>query len=113
VGPVYRSVKRIVQEVGARSCQAEEGKCGNRAQEDAPVKEDTCRRRRHEDQEVLNPLAGTGESDQPGSQRMRPRWRSWWGLWSIHCFGRDAQGVVTVCLQWSRPAIVFCHPRAS
>src|SRR5664280_2842026 len=63
--------------------------------QDRPVEEHPGCCRRHEDQEVLDPLAGAGESDQSaGQRRCGRRRRHRWSVRSVYGFGRIAQGVL-------------------
>ena len=62
-----------------------------------PWKQYPRRRRCHEDQQVLDPLAGPGQPYQGHGQGLAGVRRSVsrWGIWSVHSFGRSAQGVLS------------------
>ena len=72
-------------------------KAADGPQQHRSVEQDPGRGRGHEDQDVLDPLAGTGQPDQ--ARRHRGRWTrrrgSGWEIWSVHSFGRSAQGVLS------------------
>ena len=94
--PVGRGVDGVVYEVGARCGYTEDPEGGDAVPEHGPVEEHAGGAGRHEDQQVLDPLAGTAQPDQSGYEGRRRAVGLARGVFvvSFHSFSRGGQGAL-------------------